>query len=346
MTSISSSPWVSFCMSTYKRPQFLDKQIKIIQNQTFSNFEVIISDNDPDGNARGIVEKYNDPRFKYFNNGVNLGMIRSFNKSIERAEGKYIVMITDDDPVYPEMLQTLYDLYQEFPGYGVYHGGCDVIYHTPEMAEICRAKVGTNSCLSNEHPLMHKQVYSKEKFPLNFFLNQVNNYMLWSVGIVKKEILLDIGGIPDFGTPFMGDLAYTVLTCSHSGVVVINTSLGAQTIHGANYGYIQGEDYIGFYTTAGGFNNWITNRLSSRSDWNIIKPEMEKFIGRWMVSYAVSLRKLLIRKNQSIKGLNDALKKVFKIPYVSRWRWKYYISAYFPQLFEYLLVLKKQYFSK
>ena len=332
-------------MSTYKRPHFLEKQLKTIQDQTFINFEVIISDNDPDQSARNVIEKYNDPRFKYFNNGTNLGMITSFNKSIERAGGEYIVMITDDDPVYPDMLQTLHDLYKEFPGYGVYHGGCDVIYYTPEMAEVCRAKVGTNSCLSNEYPIMHKQAYSKEQFPVQFFTNRISNYMLWSVGVVKKEVLLEIGGIPDFGTPFMGDLAYTVLTCSHSGVVVVNISLGAQVVHGANYGYVQGEDYIGFYTTAGGFHNWVANRFSSRPDWYIIRPEMEKFIGRWMVSYAVSLRKLLIKKKQSIKGLNNTLKRVFKIPYISRWRWKYYISAYFPLLFEYLLALKKKYLS-
>src|SRR2546422_6918663 len=44
---------------------------------------------------------------------------KSFNKSLERSSGEFIVMITDDDPVYPEMLQTLYDLSVNYPGYGL-----------------------------------------------------------------------------------------------------------------------------------------------------------------------------------------------------------------------------------
>ncbi|MEP6712358.1 MAG: glycosyltransferase family 2 protein [Ferruginibacter sp.] len=338
-------PWVSFCMSTYKRPELLKTTLLTIACQTFTDFEVIISDNDPDKTADPIVKSINDNRFKYFANGDNLGMIKSFNKSIERASSEYIVMITDDDPVYPGMLDTLYNLYLAYPGYGVYHGGCDVIYNTPEIAASCRGKVGINSCLA-DLPVGHIRTYSAVEFPVVFFRNEVANYMLWSVCVVKKKILLQIGGVPDYGTPFMGDLAFTVLVCSQEGVVFINTSLGAQVVHGKNYGYIQNDNYEGYYHTAGGFHEWIASRLSSRRDWRAIKYEMEKFVARWMVSYGLSLRKHLKKNNESVTKLNKVLKKIFRISYISKWRWKYYISAHFPQLFEYLLQIKKAYYSK
>lgn len=341
MADNNQTPWVSFCMSTFKRPEFLKKALNIIQQQTFDNFEVIVSDNDPDGSGKEIVESLEDGRFKYFHNGINLGMVKSFNKSIERSSADYIVMITDDDPVYPEMLATLYSLYMQYPGYGVYHGGCDVIYFNPEMAFSCRGKVGTNSCLSNEFPIGHIKTYSKEDFPPAFLKNSVNNYMLWSVGIVKKQILHDIGGIPDFGTPFMSDLAYTLLICSHSGVVVINTSLGAQTVHGSNFGYTQSDKFEGYYKTAEGFYSWILDRMSNRPDWENLRPEIEKYIARWMVGYGVSIKKHLKLHNQSLSELNTVLKRIFRIKYISKWRWKYYISAYLPNTFEFLLKLKK-----
>lgn len=340
MSGNANTPWVSFCMSTYKRPEFLRKAILTLQRQTFSDFEVIISDNDPDSSAQEVVSSFNDPRFKYFHNGVNLGMVKSFNKSIERASAEYIVMITDDDPVYPEMLATLRSLSIEYPGFGVYHGGCDVIHYTPEMAYSCRGKVGSNSCLSNEQPVGHIKEYSKDEFPLAFLKNSVNNYMLWSVGITKKQILLDIGGIPDFGTPFMSDLAYTLLTCSHSGVAVINTSLGAQIVHGSNFGYTQNDKYEGYYKTADGFYSWIFERMNNRKDWQILKPEIEKFIARWMVGYGVSIKKHLSKNKLPNHEFKKVLKRIFKIRYISKWRWKYYISAYLPNTFEYLLKLK------
>jgi len=336
---------VSFCMSTYKRADLLKETLFTIAKQTYSDFEVIISDNDPERSAEPVVKNMQDKRFKYFCNGENLGMISSFNKSIERASSDYIVMITDDDPIYPGMLDTLIKLYKAYPDYGVYHGGCDVIYNTPEMAESCRGKVGVNSCLA-DLPIGYIRTYTSAAFPLAFFRNEIANYMLWSVCMVKKKILLDIGGIPDYGTPFMGDLAFTVLVCSQEGVVVINTSLGAQVVHGKNFGYVQNDNYAGYYKTAAGFHNWISSRLSSRNDWPLIKIQMEKFIARWMVGYGLSLRKHLIKNNGSLLQLNQVLKKIFKISYINKWRWKYYISAYFPHLFEYLLHLKRIYYKK
>ena len=54
-----------------------------------------------------FVEVINDVRFKYFNNEKNLGMKKSFNRSLDRSSGEYIVMIADDDPVYPDMLESI-----------------------------------------------------------------------------------------------------------------------------------------------------------------------------------------------------------------------------------------------
>ncbi|MEO5648159.1 MAG: glycosyltransferase family 2 protein [Chitinophagaceae bacterium] len=338
-------PWVSFCMSTYNRPGLLKTTLETIAKQTFNSFEVIISDNDPGKSAEIIVGNMNDQRFRYFCNSENLGMIKSFNKSIERAGADHIIMITDDDPVYPHMLETLHDLFIAHPGYGVYHGACDVIYDTLEMAESCRGKLGVNSCLA-DFPHGHVRTYTSAQFPLAFFRNEVSNYLLWSVCIVRKKILLEIGGVPDYGTPFMGDLAFTVLTSSQEGMVFINTSLGAQVVHGKNFGYMQNDNYAGYYRTAGGFHEWVSARLSKRNDWPVIKLQMEKFIGRWMVGYGLSLRKYLNKNNESIKALDGILKKIFRISYISNWRWKYYISAYFPHLFEYLLKMKKIFFSK
>ena len=103
-------PKFSFCMTTFKRPELLQSTLRSILAQTVGDFEVIISDNDPEGSAQVAVESLQDERLKYFHNSLNLGMIKSFNKSIEKATGSFVVMITDDDPVYPDMLKTLDDL--------------------------------------------------------------------------------------------------------------------------------------------------------------------------------------------------------------------------------------------
>ena len=95
------SPLVSFCFTTYKRHDHLLSTLESVRKQSFSDFEVIVSDNDPEESGKLIVEGLNDSRFKYYPNGENLGMKKSFNKSLSHSSGEYIVMIADDDPVLP-----------------------------------------------------------------------------------------------------------------------------------------------------------------------------------------------------------------------------------------------------
>jgi glycosyltransferase involved in cell wall biosynthesis len=60
------------------------------------DFEVIVSDNDPEASSRIIVEEMKDSRFRYFYNTENLGMIKNFSKALENATGEFVVMITVD----------------------------------------------------------------------------------------------------------------------------------------------------------------------------------------------------------------------------------------------------------
>src|SRR5262249_34873476 len=141
-------PYISFCMSTRCRPEFLSATLKSIQRQTFGDFEVIICDNDPAASGRSIVENLKDARFHYHCNGADLGMIQSFNNSLARAAGQFVVMITDDDPIYPEMLEVLRDLARTHPGFGAYSGGADVLQLNPRIARLTLHRVGANSCLA------------------------------------------------------------------------------------------------------------------------------------------------------------------------------------------------------
>jgi glycosyltransferase involved in cell wall biosynthesis len=344
MNQPKEEAWVSFCMTTFKRPDFLRKQLQIILKQSFTRWELIISDNDPQGSGKSAVDEVNDPRISYAINEANLGMIKSFNRSLAKAGTEFIIMITDDDPVYPDMLQILYDLSIQYPGYGMYMGGCDIQCSNPLVARSSRLRVGTNSCLA-DLAIGTVRKFKGTEFPFSYFRNELGAQLLWSAGIVRREIALAIGGVPDFGAPFNGDFAYIVLSASYAGAVLINTSVACQVVHGANYGFTE-SDFEKFYITPDAFIGWIKDHLPPDFNYGALKKDLETFTGRWVVEFAVSMKKYIRGKGISERGFNQIVRKIFRIPYLQKWKWKYLLAIYFPGIFKLMISLKERIYKK
>ena len=328
------SPLVSFCFTTYKRHDHLLATLESIRKQSFTDYEVIVSDNDPQGSGRTVVEGFNDIKFKYFPNAENMGMKKSFNKSLQRSSGEYIVMIADDDPVYPDMLETLVDLKNKYPGYGMYLGGCDWFCTHHEVAKLYGLKVGTNTCLSNNHNLNYMEAFAPDEFVKNLFSFKIFPHYLWSTGIVKREILIERGGVPDYGTPFLGDYAYMSIMGAHSGCVIINKSLGCQTLHDENFGRNQNEQLV---IAAKNFPEYLASKISYLKDWPNIKLQMQNFVGIWIVSHLAFLHEYAEDKGDI---LAKAEKEIFAIDYMKKYRLKYFIKRRFPMIHDQLVILK------
>ncbi|MCX6316581.1 MAG: glycosyltransferase family A protein [Bacteroidetes bacterium] len=338
-----SKPFASFCFSTFKRPDFLRDTLHSVLNQTLQDFEVIVSDNDTEESGRAAVEGMNDPRFRYFSNGANLGMKKSFNKSLERATGEYIVMIADDDPVYPDMLKTLFDLQQEFPGYGVYMGGCDWYCLHHEVAGLYNMKVGTNSCLSGVHDVGYKKAYGSKEFIKHLFNFGIFPHYLWSTTIIRRSVLIEMGGVPEYGTPFLGDYAYMSVMASHSGCVIINKSIGCQTLHNENFGRKQNEQIA---VTGRQFPAYLESKIAPRLPWDEVKDDVYRFTALWMVEHMAFLHHYYIKSGIEDKSLRDAEKEVFALDYVKRYRFKYFLKKKSPGIHRFLVWLKKQFKGK
>jgi glycosyltransferase involved in cell wall biosynthesis len=106
---------VSVIIPTYKRCQFIDRAINSILNQTHTNFEIIVVDDNGDGTpARdemiNIMKKYeSEPRIKYIKNSINQGGALARNIGIEQATGKYITFLDDDDVYLPTKIEVQYN---------------------------------------------------------------------------------------------------------------------------------------------------------------------------------------------------------------------------------------------
>ncbi len=285
-----------------------------------------------------ILQNIHDSRFKYFANGANLGMKPSFNRSLERSSGEFVVMMADDDPVYFDMASTLMKLVEKYPGFGMYMGGCDWFCVDAAMAKLYRLNIGTNSCLSNEHNLNYIKAYSANEFLSNFFSFKIFPHYLWSTCIVKRSIIIEKGGIPDYGTPFLGDYAYLPIMASHSGCVVINKPLGCQTIHSENFGRNQNDQIL---TAAINYPAYVSERLKHLPSWDLIEKQMLNFTGLWVVTH-LSFLYHYFRKTKEKISFRIVEKKLFKMDFIRKYRLKYFLKKHFPFLHDQLVLLKKR----
>jgi hypothetical protein len=159
---------------------------------------------------------------------------------------------------------------------------------------------------------------------------------------VKREILIENGGMPDYGTEYFTDHAYMVVNCSQQGMVYINRALGHQAIHGDNFGFNQLKNLDKYKATPDNFIAWVENKLNKRPDWDALKKEMYSFVGRSMVEFSVFMNKSLDILNYPKKDFKLAIKLVFSKPYLKKWKVKYILLSKYPAVFNFLLLIKRK----
>lgn len=99
MIASHSLPLVSIIMPTFNAGSTIKDAIQSILNQTYKNWELIITDDCSSDNTLEILREYAcaDSRIKFIRNETNSGAGFSRNRSIDAAKGKYIAFLDADD---------------------------------------------------------------------------------------------------------------------------------------------------------------------------------------------------------------------------------------------------------
>lgn len=103
-TTLQDQPKVSVIVATYRRDKSLRDALNSLVDQTYKNIEVVIIDDNADPNWNNIVNEivlnfysiFND-NLIYIRNRKNEGSAETRNIGIEKATGKFITFLDDDD---------------------------------------------------------------------------------------------------------------------------------------------------------------------------------------------------------------------------------------------------------
>lgn len=104
-------PKFCFVVPTYMRAKLLGYALNsILSLQGLSDYEVLVSDDNPerkDDTEMLMLSTYNYPGIAYYKNSSNLGQPGNWNKCILLSRAEWIIMLQDDDMLYPDFFLTL-----------------------------------------------------------------------------------------------------------------------------------------------------------------------------------------------------------------------------------------------
>lgn len=91
-------PLVSICIPAYNGLPFLKRLLESIARQTFTSFEVVITDDSPDENVGALVKQFESSLpIHYYKNPSPLGTPENWNEAIRHAKGTWIKLMHNDD---------------------------------------------------------------------------------------------------------------------------------------------------------------------------------------------------------------------------------------------------------
>ena len=112
-----STPLVSVGLFVYNGERFLEEALHSILNQTFTDFELIISDNASTDRTGEIAEAYakRDNRIRYYRSEKNMGAGWNARRVYELATGKYFKWAAVDDLLEPDLLRRCVEILESDP---------------------------------------------------------------------------------------------------------------------------------------------------------------------------------------------------------------------------------------
>jgi glycosyltransferase involved in cell wall biosynthesis len=125
-------PFFSVVMPTYNRAHLLPKAIKSVLQQTFTDFELIISNGGSTDNTKDVVAGFNDPRIRYIESKERLSIGDNYQTGLDNTTGEYITFLSDDDAYVPVMFERVKRIIDEQNALIITFQVCRY-YHEPDL---------------------------------------------------------------------------------------------------------------------------------------------------------------------------------------------------------------------
>ena len=106
-----SKPLVSIIVPVYQVKNYVGECVESLLRQTYTNLEILLVDDGSTDGSGAICDEYarGDNRIRVIHQ-ENQGLSAARNAGLDQAAGEYVAFVDSDDAVWPDYIETLYDL--------------------------------------------------------------------------------------------------------------------------------------------------------------------------------------------------------------------------------------------
>jgi glycosyltransferase involved in cell wall biosynthesis len=172
---VRNKPRISIGMPVFNGEKYLKAALDSILAQTYSDFELIISDNASTDKTQQICREYAkmDSRIRYYRNKRNLGAAWNFNSVFKLSSGEYFKWAAYDDVLAPDFLLKCVNLLDREPSVVLCHSKTGRISENGEV-------VGTYD---------YETIIDSRK-PHERFGDLISRNLCWMIfGVIRRDAL-------------------------------------------------------------------------------------------------------------------------------------------------------------
>lgn len=109
------TPLITVAIPVYNATAYVDDAIQSVLNQSFQNFELIITNDGSTDDSISKVRHYNDPRIIICDDVIHKGLSERLNEQVAMAKGVYFARMDADDVMMPERLSETLSFLRSHP---------------------------------------------------------------------------------------------------------------------------------------------------------------------------------------------------------------------------------------
>jgi glycosyltransferase involved in cell wall biosynthesis/predicted SAM-dependent methyltransferase len=114
-------------MPSYNHADYVAAAIRSIQQQSFQDFEIVVTDDGSTDGTPDIIAAFNEPRLKLKHFAANRGAAVATNDAIGRCNGEYLALLNSDDVFMPHKLERQVAFLDANPHIGAVFGYAEII---------------------------------------------------------------------------------------------------------------------------------------------------------------------------------------------------------------------------